>query len=727
MNIDIRDGKQVSTLFYYVETLLLIILSVFNSRISIVVQAALVLYGIGSAVLFVLLSGKIMDKLPVQCRCLQAFLFILETVFSCYLIGNLRLMFCTFFLQQICFLFYMDKTVIKLQTIEILLTVFFLFMIDYLNSASSYNILECLNFMICIIGAEWILVKIIGVLIYRSKQNYEQERSLDDLLKVVEAKCDEARLATKTKSNFLSNMSHEIRTPINAILGMNEMILRESATENVMEYASNIESSGRMLLTLVNDILDFSKIESGKMELIPIEYQLKSIINDCVNMAKSRIIKKGLSFQVEVNPKIPSGLLGDELRIKQILTNLLSNAIKYTDKGSITLSVDYIPQDIHSIQLCFSVTDTGKGIRPEDKDKLFETFQRIDEKQNRSIEGTGLGLPITKSFVDMMQGTMTVDSTYGVGSVFHVDIPQKIMDTHPIGDIQNTFEKKSFSREQYQERFQAPDAKVLVVDDNTMNLAVVQQLLKRTKIQITLASSGKECLELTGHEYFDVILLDHMMPELDGMETLATLHQDTNNLCLSTPVIALTANAISGVRKMYLDAGFQDYLSKPITGKILEEMLLSYLPKDKIILKNTDGQSLQHKDSLNKTAPVTHSQIDIALGLSYCGNKESIYRDILQLFCNMKKDQIAFLDYAIKNEDWERYTAQLYELKSNTLNIGASNLSEFVKFLEYSGRAILANESSDSHISLLQNNHPKLIQRLEEVTAEGLQILDTYS
>lgn len=712
MNLDMKDIKHINLIFFLIEFFILMGSCIYFNGASATICLLLILFGICALFLFWHVNGNLMEKYPQACRFTQVVLFIIVAMSNGYLIQKPNLMFCFFTLQQICFLFYLDKKIIKLQSATMFLITAILFILGKLSYITSIGTFEYCISIFCTFGICWLLLTIIDILNFRSRQAMEQETSLDDLLKVVEAKCDEARHATKTKSVFLSNMSHEIRTPINVVIGMNEMILRESSEENIVEYATNIENSSQMLLTLINDILDFSKIESGKMELVPVEYGLNSILCDCVNMAKSRAEKKGLSFQIESNPDIPNGLFGDEIRIKQILTNLLTNAIKYTDQGTVTLSIDYSPKGAEYISLKFAVSDTGKGIREEDKDKLFSTFQRVDEKSNRNIEGTGLGLPITKSFVDMMKGTITVESTYGSGSTFIVEIPQKITDSSPIGDVQNSAKANVSQREKYQESFRAPEARILVVDDNNMNLAVIKQLLKSTQIQVTLATSGKECLALTKKEHFDIILLDHMMPEMDGIETLQELKKDPDNLCMDTPIIALTANAISGVRTMYLEAGFDDYLSKPISGQLLEETLLSYLPKNKI-----------QSESKTEEPVLVSRLVNSNLGLSFCGNRTDIYHDILKMFCRMKNDQIVFLNYALEHKDWSQYQMQLYELKSNTLNIGAKSLSDYIKDMEYSIKSLIS-DAKDISMSSFKEKHKQLIEKINLVTKECEQLLE---
>lgn len=384
-----------------------------------------------------------------------------------------------------------------------------------------------------------------------------------------------AENANRAKSDFLANMSHEIRTPINSVIGMNEMVLRETKEGNIREYAKNIEYASKSLLSLINDILDFSKIESGKMEIVKGEYELSSFLMNIVSMAQVKAEAKKLKFCTEIDENLPVMLYGDEVRVRQVIENMLSNAVKYTGAGCVTLAVSPLVEDGFSLKI--SVRDTGIGIQKEDLEKLFKDFERLDLHRNRSVQGTGLGLAITKRLTEQMGGKISVESIYGEGSCFTVVIPQQVRDARAIGDFRETYHKYLTEETKEKESFTAPGAKVLVVDDNTMNLLVAEKLLARTKVQVTACQSGKECLEWMRREYFDVILLDHMMPEMDGVETLAKSRELTDNLCADTPVIALTANAIAGAREEYIRAGFHDYLSKPIEPKCLEEMLQKYI------------------------------------------------------------------------------------------------------------------------------------------------------
>ena len=405
-----------------------------------------------------------------------------------------------------------------------------------------------------------------------------------------------ANQANEAKSHFLSTMSHDIRTPMNAIIGMNEMILRDSREDGTLMYAESIRTAGNTLLGIINDILDFSKIEAGKMELIDVDYNLVALLNDLVNMVQRKAEEKKLTFQLDVDPNLPRVLHGDELRIKQVITNILSNAVKYTKEGGVVFAISGREcEEADSIMLHVSVRDTGIGIKEEDLGKLFEAFERIEEKKNRNIEGTGLGMAIAQSFLNMMDSKIQVESEYGKGSVFSFDLKQKVVNREPLGDFDAAFKSYLSERKTYQVPFMAPRARVLVVDDTEINLKVFVSLLSKTKMQIDTAESGDAGIALFKRNLYDVIFLDHMMPDKDGIETLQEMRACADIPNQKAPMICLTANAVSEMREMYLEAGFDDYLTKPIDTEKLEDMLLRYLPPD-LVEQPTDEAKPEKKD-----------------------------------------------------------------------------------------------------------------------------------
>ncbi len=382
-----------------------------------------------------------------------------------------------------------------------------------------------------------------------------------------------AEKANEAKSNFLANMSHEIRTPMNAIIGMDEMILRETRDQKITRYAMDIKSAGNTLLSIINDILDLSKIESGKMELMEADYDLSSVLNDVYNMTMPKAWDKGLSYKLTVDPSAPSTLRGDEIRVRQVMLNLINNAVKYTQQGGVSVDVSFNRAEG---KLYASVKDTGIGIREADMIKLYDSFQRLDETKNRNIEGTGLGLNITKRLVELMDGEIHVESVYGKGSVFVAEMVQEVIDDAPIGNFTESLALAQQQREEYHPALVAPKAKLLIVDDNEMNLDVITELLADTKVNVTTALSGVECLDKLREGKYDLVLLDQMMPGLSGTETLRLMRR--GRLADSTPVIALTADAIVGAKESYLRKGFTDYLSKPIKYEELEAALKKHLP-----------------------------------------------------------------------------------------------------------------------------------------------------
>ncbi len=503
---------------------------------------------------------------------------------------------------------------------------------------------------------------------------------------------------SEAKSSFLSNMSHEIRTPINAVLGMNEMILRECEDPNVLAYSNSIRTAGNTLLGIVNDILDFSKIEAGKMEIIPVEYDLSSVINDLVNMIQTKADDKGLRLILEISREIPKELYGDEVRIKQVITNLLTNAVKYTEKGSVTFCIGYetIPDDPESIILDIAVKDTGIGIKREDMKKLFSEFERIEEERNRKVEGTGLGMSITKRLLEMMGSSLQVESIYKLGSKFSFRLKQRVVKWDQLGDYETAYRESLSSVRKYHEKFRAPAANVLVVDDTPMNLVVFRSLLKQTGVKIDTAASGDEGLALSYRMKYDIIFLDHMMPKKDGITTLHEMRARPDDPNLETPMICLTANAISGAREKYLADGFDDYLTKPIDPDRLEEMLIEYLPKDKIQGAEDDGPDEDPEDCQEGgSVPVDESglpecllltdELDTEKGISNNGSVEG-YIEALQVYAEMIGGIADETEGYWKSGDLENTTIKIHAMKSTSRIIGATEIGELAQALEDAGK-----------------------------------------
>lgn len=409
------------------------------------------------------------------------------------------------------------------------------------------------------------------------KDDTRQQRlisTLNDMNVELEVAANQATSANRAKSDFLASMSHEIRTPINAILGMNEIALRECEDESLISYMQEIKSAGNNLLFIINDILDFSKIEAGRIEIIECDYNPLKLLTDVKNMVEIKAAQKSLNLSFDIDATLPSVVRGDENRIRQILINLVNNAVKYTQNGSVSVTVKADRVDDSLCELLFQVRDTGIGIKKESLPVIFDSFSRVDEKKNAGIEGTGLGLAITKRLVELMNGTIQVESEYGKGSVFSVTLKQQIVDGTQAGTFEMACEKSEEKINRKHMDFSNMD--ILVVDDNKVNLKVAKGLLGPTGANVVLSKSGEESLRIMSKKHFDVILLDHMMPEMDGIQTLHKAKESLDNLCKESSFIALTANALSGVREMYLSEGFDDYISKPIDPVVLETIIAKY-------------------------------------------------------------------------------------------------------------------------------------------------------
>ncbi len=544
---------------------------------------------------------------------------------------------------------------------------------------------------------------------------------------------DMAEHTSAIKSEFLARISHEIRTPINAVLGMNEMVLRESMqardalpeeNEDIQEvfrrilgYSGNIQSAGSNLLGIINDILDISRIESGKIEIAEADYKLSSVLNDVTNMISYKAKDKGLDFDINIDDAIPDDLHGDEVRIRQILTNLLNNAVKYTKEGSIHLSIQKYEGDPiilgEPIHLIIKVKDTGIGIKPEDIDRIFDKYERFDLKNNSAVEGTGLGLTITRNLLEIMGGSIEVHSNYNVGSVFTIILPQTIVSTEPIGDFEKKFNTSIEEQKVYKESFRAPDAHILIVDDTRMNLLVVEGLLKNTEIKIDNATSGREAIDISGSIQYDLILMDQRMPEMDGTEAMKRIKANESGPNKDTPFICLTADAVKGARGKYLNEGFTDYLSKPIDSRALEQTLIKYLPEDKVsIMKNaqaTPSKADEKAFEADKYDSLTSSGIYWKNGLKYCDNDMAIFRTVLEEFAQSSKEKAKDLQTYYDVGDLNTYAVLVHSLKSTSRLIGAVKLSEAAELLE-----IAANTQK---LDIIENTHAAMMAQYANVVA----------
>ena len=510
----------------------------------------------------------------------------------------------------------------------------------------------------------------------------ERARNLASALK-------QAEQANTAKSAFLSNMSHEIRTPITAILGMNEMIQRETDNSVILEYSENIRKAGESLLGIISDILDFSKIETGKLTLDNEEYSLKSVVIDLYNLVQFRAEAKGLELLFCVDPALPSVLLGDEIRVKQIITNLLTNAVKYTESGRVELKIKLEEKLSDSVRFTVCVTDTGIGIRAEDMDRLFEPFDRLDLKKTRSIEGTGLGLAITRQLLSIMDSELKVESRYEEGSSFSFTLTQKVTDWQSVGEFkpdQSAGDNMAAGRKHA--LFTAPGMKLLIVDDTPMNLQVIAGLLKRTKVHIDVATSGAECIEKFGKEHYDMVFLDYRMPQMNGIETLIALRERYPETFEKTPVISLTASAVSGDKERMIKAGFDDYLSKPVNVDEMERMMIKYLPIDSVIMNTGEEEPEDEDDELSKLPGIIfdYPQLTPQAGIDYCGSAED-YLFALETFVVSIDTKAEQIETDLEKEDYEALALAVHSLKSTAGAIGAVELSGKAKALELSAKA----------------------------------------
>ena len=554
-------------------------------------------------------------------------------------------------------------------------------------------------------------------------KNNIQEKTLHEQESMQLAETE--RLANQAKSHFLAQMSHEIRTPINAVLGMNEMILHKAKDREILEYSENIKKAGKTLLVLINSILDFSKIEDGKMELLPVKYKVTDMIENLKISVEQRAKDKGLEFIVKADENLPSELYGDDLRISQVIINLLTNAVKYTKYGSVTLDISATERKDDKVTLLVRVIDTGIGIHEEDISKLFNSFERLDENKNRTIEGTGLGLAITTKLLEMMGSKLEVKSTYDVGSEFCFSLVQTVIDDTPIKDTVGKAPLESEKEDDIATDHIYPDARILVVDDNEMNLKVVRNLLGLFEIDPHTVNSGMGAVSKMTENEYDIVFMDHMMPEMDGIETLAKLREE-NLVPGHTKVIALTANAIVGARELYLQASFDDYLTKPIEMDRLSACLEKYLPDEKkqdahpkvTYVEEDDDEIMEFlpegEDSdadEDKNAEMIKQLKSIGLvtddGLRYCAGDVPFYLEMLKDFVAAHAEKEQTIKECYAKEDWKNYKIYVHALKSNLKSIGAPEVSELARALE--------KAADDGDVSFIKDNHDTLITRYDDL------------
>ncbi|MBQ7274063.1 MAG: response regulator [Clostridiales bacterium] len=544
----------------------------------------------------------------------------------------------------------------------------------------------------------------------RIAQMREEEQRREYEAKVLKFEKESADSANRAKSDFLAQMSHEIRTPINAVIGMDEMILRETTDPDIRDYALDIKSASKTLLSLVNGVLDFSKIESGKMEIDPTDYRIEEMIDALVNMIEDRAEKKYLEFHLEIDGNIPRVLHGDDMRIEQVITNLLTNAVKYSEQGSVTLKMDCERIENGECTLYVEVRDTGIGIKEEDMGRLFESFQRLDERKNRNIEGTGLGMAIVQGILEMMDSKIEVQSDYGKGSTFSFRLKQGVVDPEPIGEYRRHREEMVESDETRSLR--VLKANVLVVDDNDMNLKVAKGLMKRLNLVPDTVNSGKKAIDMINNKHYDIILMDHMMPVLDGIETLKILRE--NRLVDdSTPVIALTANAIAGAREMYLNEGFSDYMSKPIIPKQLENILVQYLPEGSYMFVDlSEDDERDGKDSLAEA--LEKKGFNVKAALTYCMNDEEFFVELLHTFVESEPEKRESITKFYNDKNWADYSTYVHALKSSAKTIGADKLSKMALDQENASKAKNVPIIISGYDSMMEE-YAKVVEMLKAV------------
>lgn len=584
------------------------------------------------------------------------------------------------------------------------------FMLKQINQNPTVNLLLFFVMPRCLIY--WAYMVVCNN-IYRIISESTERARLSEELEIAKT---EAENANRAKSKFLARVSHEIRTPINAVIGLNEVILRESNEEHIRKYAADVKDSSVVLLNIINELLDSSKIEAGKLELVIGNYEIGSLLNDVYNMICVKAKEKGLGLEFDVDASIPCAYLGDDKRIRQILLNLLSNAVKYTEKGKVTLSVT-CRREAENAVLCFCIKDTGIGIREKDIDRLYDAFERFDTERNRDVEGTGLGMNISQQFLKLMGSELQIRSEYEKGTEFSFELVQEVVNDQPLGNFREKLIKAQ-SIADHRHNFTAPDVRLLVVDDNKINLKVFKGLLKETKMYIAEAESGKSCLDILEKEKFDIIFLDHMMPGLDGIETFRMMRE--KKLCEGIPVIMLTANAIVGDREKYMEEGFDDFLTKPIIPEKLEKMIMHYLPEEKVkgpveTVSKSGEEKKADPDKVLRMLAQKLPELDQKTALSCCGGATEFYLELLTDFVSIPiKEELEML---LQNDNHKSYHVRIHGFKNSAYLVGAMRLGDLALEMEK-----MSAEGLPAEINELQTFFDEQFDRICEQFRETITI-----
>lgn len=601
----------------------------------------------------------------------------------------------------------------------------------YLCVAVSGSVIQLLFLPTVLLAAFTPALGIVMLLFFLESPDYQRLtvtlEELKEAKEEAEFSNEVALEANQSKTDFLANMSHEIRTPINVVLGYNELIMKETKESHTTEYALNVQAAGRTLLSLVNDILDFTNIDCGNLKIEKDEYSVITLLQDVVTYAEFNAEKKNLKLNVNIDENLPKELIGDSVRLMQIFNNLTSNAVKYTMEGTVDLIITWTGNDEHTGTMSVVVKDSGIGMKEEDINKISESFKRFDKRKTRNIQGAGLGLPIVTRLLELMDSKLEIDSKYGVGSTFSFHIEQGIVDRNPIGKLEHKSYIDLLIDREEDVTFFAPKARILAVDDNRMNLDFVCGILKETKMKIDIAQNGEEALKLLRKNEYQMVLLDHMMPVLDGMETVKIMREE--HICDDVPVIAITANAVVGEKENYVAAGFTDYLAKPVYGNQLMKMILKYMPgkyiekdvvSDKKIIRNNVPVDKQDSETQYGESEFLHEVakvLDIGTGMTYCASNEEFYREMVTSY--VENNKLTDLESCFEAGDLENYRIQVHALKSTSMSIGALKVSEDAKALEMAAKEQRIDYIEENHAGLI-NEYKELLNQLHGVLSGEL-------